>query len=115
MVKDSRGPLSDQTLLLFWLASSSVSFCSAHFSCLWDSYPLLCLLSSAGLLFSVWSSSPCITYWIASPDHNLVSFSSLKDHTPVLLVFQLLYAFLSNFNIVYDRRASLLSVMIRLC
>lgn len=34
-------------------------------------------------------SSPHITHQIASLDHNLVSFSSLKDHGPLLLVFSM--------------------------
>lgn len=78
---------------------------------------MVCLLSSAGLLFSVWSSYPYITYWIATLDRDLVSFSSLKEHGLVLLVFQCLKSFfmhLSNFKIDYDKRASLLPVTVRL-
>lgn len=35
-------------------------------------------------------SSSHITHQIASLDYNLISFSSLKDHSPLLLVFQCL-------------------------
>ena len=75
-----------------------------------DAFPAIFLLSvtllhtfpaSWGLGPTSLCSEPCrtavfhlpslhITHQIASLDHNLISFSSLKDHSPLLLVFQCL-------------------------